>query len=92
MAKAYEDVYGIEPKVERLGSQEDLFEKMTGVFKKNPANIYAWMGMYYQYVMAKEETQLGKLDNDQYPSVKPKSLADFFRSFTKDTVGKSGQF
>ncbi len=92
MAKVYQEVYGVEPKVERLGSQEDLFEKMTGVFKKDPSNMYAWMGMYYQYLMAKERIQLGTVDNDRYPSVKPKSLADFFRSFTKDTVGKSNQF
>ncbi|PVH75921.1 NAD(P)-binding protein [Cadophora sp. DSE1049] len=77
MADVYRKVYGAEPKVNRLGSWDDLHAKMTAVFKENPSNIYAWIGLYYQYVMGKEKTQLRKVENHRYPSVKPTTLEDF---------------
>lgn len=92
MAELYQKVYGVEPKIQRLGSLEDLYEKMTAVFKEQGPNSYAWMGMFYQYWMTNGKTSLGKLDNERYPVVKPKDLETFLKGYTKDTVGDSRQF
>ncbi|KAH9223825.1 hypothetical protein DL95DRAFT_323222 [Leptodontidium sp. 2 PMI_412] len=77
MAEVYKKVYGVEPKVERLGSWDDLHVKMTAIFNENQSNMYSWIGLYYQYAMGKEKTRLWKVENHRYPSVKPKTLEDF---------------
>jgi hypothetical protein len=92
MAHLYQKVYGVEPQIQRMGSLEDLREKMTSIFKENPRNIYAWMGMYYQYYMANGSTSLGKLDNERYPGVVPKGLETFLKGYTKETVANSARF
>jgi hypothetical protein len=92
MAQLYQNVYGVETKVQRMGTLEDLHEKMTTIFKEQEANTYAWIGMYYQYWMANAQTALGKLDNERYPVVKPKDLETFLKGYTKDTVGISNHF
>ncbi|KAH8657221.1 hypothetical protein BGZ60DRAFT_532068 [Tricladium varicosporioides] len=92
MAQVYQKVYGIEPRVERLGSLEELFTKMTTVFNKSPQNIFAWMGMYYHYWILSGKTKLGELDNDRYTTIKPINMEEFLKRYTKDTVGMSAQF
>ncbi len=92
MAELYQKVYGVEPKIQRLGSLEDLYEKMTAVFKEQGPSSYAWMGMFYQYWMTNGKTSLGKLENERYSVVKPKDLETFLQGYTKDTVGDSRQF
>ena len=92
LAQLYQQAYGTEPQVQRLGSLEDLYTKMTAVFKENPANYYAWMGMFYQYYMLNGSTSLDNLDNERYPSVKPITVEDFLKKYGKDTIGQSAQF
>ena len=92
MAEAYQKVYGVEPKVQRLGSLEELYQKMMAVFNEKDPSYYAWAGLFYQYWMANGKTLLGKLDNERYPVVKPKDLESFLKGYTKDTVGSSNQF
>jgi len=92
LAQLYHQAYGVEPQVQHLGSLEDLYAKMTAAFKENPANYYAWMGMFYQYYMLKGTTSLDSLDNERYPSVKPITVEDFLKKYGKDTVGQSSKF
>lgn len=92
MAKAYHEAYGVEPTVERQGSLEELFTKMSAVFAASPQNPFAWMGMYYQYWMANGRTSLGELDNERWPSVKPINVEEFLKKYAKDTVGMSARF
>lgn len=44
IAAMVKDTYGIDPKVERLGSLHDLFKEMTELRAKNPDNMWAWVG------------------------------------------------
>lgn len=92
MAELYQKVYGVEPKVLRLGSLENLYDKMMSVFKQDPANVYAWMGMFYQYYMTNGQTSLGKLDNDRYPMVRPKGLEEFLNGHKKRECWKQFSF
>jgi len=41
IAQLYQSVYGVEPQVQRMGSLEDLYNKMTSDFKENPTNPFA---------------------------------------------------
>jgi len=87
MAKIYQDVYGVEPQLQPMGSLEDLYNTMTSVFQKAPGNVYAWMGMYYQYYMLNGKTLLGELSNDHYPQIVPTTIETFLKSHTKESVG-----
>jgi hypothetical protein len=92
LAKLYGEVYGVETKLERQGSLDDLYEKMMVAQKQNPGNKYAWMGMFYEYYMTNGSTALGKLDNERYPGAVPSSLEAFLKAHTKETVGKAFMF
>lgn len=92
IAQAYQKIYGVEPQVQRMGSLEDLYSKMTSAFKENPTNPFGWMGMYYQYWMGNGSTSLEKLDNKRYPGVVPKGLESFLKGYTKDSVANSAWF
>lgn len=46
IAATFEKVYGIQPKIERLGSLEELFDLMHAKKKAEPQNIYAWLPLY----------------------------------------------
>lgn len=83
MAEVYKRVHAVEPTVERLGSLDDLYATMTAVRTANPHNVYAWMGMYYQYYMTNGQTLLEKLDNDRYPTIKFTTFEDFLKAASK---------
>jgi hypothetical protein len=40
IAQLYQSVYAVEPRVQRMGSLEDLYSKMTSDFKENPTNPF----------------------------------------------------
>jgi hypothetical protein len=92
MAHLFQEAYGVEPQIQRMGSLEDLHETMISVFKEQPDNPFAWMGMFYQYYMANGSTSLGELDNERYPGVVPKSVETFLKARTKESVAKSAWF
>ena len=92
MAYLYQETYGVEAQIQRMGSLEDLYRTMKSVYKEQPGNIFAWMGMFYQYYMTNGSTSLGKLDNDRYPEVAPISVETFLKAHTKENIAKSGQF
>lgn len=47
VAEAYERVYGEKLELERLGSLDDLKNKMTATFHEGPEDPYRWMPMFY---------------------------------------------
>lgn len=89
LAQLYEEVYGVAPVLKCLGTLGDLYEKMIPIFKSQPDNRYAWIGMFYMYYMANGSTRLGKLDNERYPALKPLSVEAFLKRHTKETVANS---
>ncbi|KAK3320317.1 hypothetical protein B0T19DRAFT_285634 [Cercophora scortea] len=71
---------GTEPKLERLGSLEELKTLMIETRDKNPANIYAYLPYFYKYYMTNGQTLFGpETDNAKYPDVKAESWEDFVR-------------
>lgn len=92
IAQHYEKVYGVKPQVQRLGTPEDIHEKMLAAFKSQPGNPFAWFALFYQYYQQKPSTFLGKLDNERYPAMKPVALEEFLMAHTKESVGKSFDF
>lgn len=91
LAQLYQEAFGGEPHVQHLGSLQDLHDHMTRVFKENPQNGFAWVGLYGQYWMSNGKTLLGKTDNERYPSVVPTTVEEFLKGHTKDSVGNSAQ-
>ena len=81
----------MEPKIEHLGSLQDLYNTMTALFKQ-PDNPYGWIGMYYQYYMQNGQTVLGKTDNERYPGLVPTSVEEFLKMHSRESVGNSGRF
>lgn len=65
---------------------------MTSIFKENPKNGLAWVGLYGQYWMSNGRTLLGKTDNERYPTVVPTTVEQFLKGHTKESVGKSARF
>ncbi|KAF2719009.1 NAD(P)-binding protein [Polychaeton citri CBS 116435] len=89
MAETYREVYNIEPSLEPQGSFEDLHSAMTAVFQKDPTNIFAWMGMYYQYFMGTGKTNLREANNSRFPKIKPTDTKTFLQSHPRESVGMS---
>lgn len=78
---SFERVYGVKPKVERQGSQDDLFKHMNEQRAKDPKNIFSYLFLFFHYYMIKDLCDCGpQLDNDKYPQVKPVTWEDYLRS------------
>lgn len=45
IADEFAEVHGRRPALERLGSIEDLYNKIQATYKKDPANIYAYLAL-----------------------------------------------
>lgn len=77
IVRAYEAGSGKTIRVERLGSLDDLDERIDQLQKANPANLLAYLPlMYYRSVLSGE----GKLDvlmNNRYPSIRPTTVRDY---------------
>ncbi|OTB01929.1 hypothetical protein M426DRAFT_25241 [Hypoxylon sp. CI-4A] len=87
IAETFGKVYGVEPKVERQGSLDELFKHMNSLREKDPQNVFSYMFYFYQYYMANGQTLLGpELHNEKYPQVKPVSWEDFMRATPKDQL------
>lgn len=43
IAQAFKPVYGFEPKLERLGSLDDLKARMYAIQSENPADVFSYM-------------------------------------------------
>ncbi|KAF4126167.1 Protein of unknown function (DUF1295) [Geosmithia morbida] len=80
LAKIFEEVHGIKPKLESLGTQEELYTKMTALRAQYPNDIFKYMALYYTYYMISGKSLVGpRLDNDKYPNVKPFTWTDFIK-------------
>ncbi|EMR62440.1 putative -like family protein [Eutypa lata UCREL1] len=49
IAESLEKVHGIKPKLERLGSLEDLKTRMHALRAEKPSNVFSYMSLYYLY-------------------------------------------
>ena len=78
MADVFGDTYGQRPALQRLGSMEGLREKMLAARDAEPSNVFAWLGMHFNYFIGNGSTSLGKIENGRYSDVTPIDLADFF--------------
>lgn len=93
VAAEFQNVYGEEPGLERLGSLEDLFKLMHHKRDQNPDNAPAWLGLFYTYYSINGQTTLPlPLDNERYPAVKLVTVRDFFANTPKERLGKFGVF
>ncbi|KAJ5876568.1 hypothetical protein N7455_000033 [Penicillium solitum] len=92
IAKEFSQVYGLEPKLESLGSKQNLFNTMQAVFNKDPSNIFAYLAMFYQYYCINGQTYLKRdLDNKKYPQVTPVTFKGFLESHKLEDLAHSYQ-
>ncbi|KAL0942976.1 NmrA-like family protein [Colletotrichum truncatum] len=90
IADEYTEVYGQTPKLECLGSLEDLYTAMQELFKKDPSNIYTWIALFYQFYSSNGQAYLKKdLDNSKYSAVKPETFKAFMQSRTPKELSDS---
>ena len=91
IANEFQAVYGQEPGLVRLGSLEDLYNLMHETRDRDPANIRAWLGLFYTYYSLNGQTCLPlPLDNSRYPNIKLITVRDFFAKTPKERLGKFG--
>ncbi|KAJ4299352.1 hypothetical protein N0V90_004597 [Kalmusia sp. IMI 367209] len=81
IAESFERVYGVKPKLERLGSLEDLYDRMHELRAKEPQNFMAYIFLFFQYYMINGQTLIGPdYDNHKYPQVEPVTWESFMKS------------
>lgn len=81
IGQAIEKAYGFQPKLKCLGSLDELYTHMQGLFKKDPSNVFAWLSFFYQYYCINGQTHISNdLDNARYPDVKPQTFQDFLNT------------
>ena len=79
--------------MKRFGSLDDLHTKLRETMAAQPQNMYAWMGMNYNYHGLNGSTYLPKkLDADRYSSVKVTKLEDFLGKYNIGTLKDSYLF
>ncbi|EXM17085.1 hypothetical protein RAB80_005542 [Fusarium oxysporum f. sp. vasinfectum] len=78
IAATFDKVYGVKPKLERLGSLEDLKTKMHVLREKNPTDVYSYMPLFFMYYWINGQTFVGpETDNEQYKEVKPETWEEY---------------
>ncbi|RAH63878.1 NAD(P)-binding protein [Aspergillus aculeatinus CBS 121060] len=92
IADEFAQVYGRKPRLVRLGSKDQLYQKMHAIYDQDPSNIYAYLALFYQYYCTNGQTYLKpELDNSRYPSVKPMTFRQFLQSHSIDSLSDSYQ-
>ncbi|PYI11060.1 hypothetical protein BO78DRAFT_426108 [Aspergillus sclerotiicarbonarius CBS 121057] len=87
IADEFAAVYGQKPRLERLGSLQDLYDTMQATYQKDPSNIFAYLALFYQYYCTNGQTYLKRdLDNDRYPQVAPVTFRGFMESRAMDQL------
>ncbi|KAH7187523.1 NmrA-like family protein [Fusarium oxysporum] len=93
IAADFKAVYDCEPKLERLGSLDDLFKLMHTTRDRDPSNFGAWLGLFYTYYSLNGQTALPEpLDCSRYPNVQVDKVRDFFTKTPKRRLGKKSFF
>ncbi|KAL0939661.1 NmrA-like family protein [Colletotrichum truncatum] len=83
IAASFKEVYGIEPKLERLGSLDELKTRMHSLRQENPADIFKYMSLFFLYYWINGQTFVGPdVQNDKYPEVKPVTWEAFMKNRT----------
>jgi hypothetical protein len=85
MAEIYEKVYGAKASLKHLGSLEELKKKMTQASTENPADVGAWMGLYYNHFMSNGSTRMDGTEHEGY-AIKPKSLEEFLGATQREKL------
>ncbi|ETS77254.1 hypothetical protein PFICI_11128 [Pestalotiopsis fici W106-1] len=92
IADELEQVYGKRPRLEHRGSLEELYTTMQAIARKDPANVYAYMALFYQYYCTNGQTYLKQeLDNPRYPQVSPVTFKAFMQSHNLETLNEEYQ-
>ncbi|KAK6363484.1 hypothetical protein TWF730_000916 [Orbilia blumenaviensis] len=90
IAESFEKVYGVKPKLESRGSQEELYTKMHELRKTQPENFFSYLFLFFQYYMVNGQTLAGpQYDNERYPQVKPATWEDFFKIVPREELAGS---
>ncbi|KAI0176529.1 nmrA-like family protein [Hypoxylon sp. FL1284] len=90
MTKAFEQVYGVQPKLERQGSLDDLFSRMHELQRTSPQEFLSYIPLFFTYYTVNGQTLMGpELDNDQYPQVKPMTFEEFFKATPREQISKA---
>ncbi|KAF4631212.1 hypothetical protein G7Y89_g6920 [Cudoniella acicularis] len=93
VAVVFKSVYKEEPKLQCLGSLEELYKTMHATRDRNPKDFYAWLGMWYTYYSINGQTTLPlPLDNSRFPDVKVVTVKDFFTGTEKKDIRKKSFF
>ncbi|KAK0726155.1 hypothetical protein B0H67DRAFT_642472 [Lasiosphaeris hirsuta] len=78
IAASFENVYGIKPKLERLGSLNDLKNLMQELRAQHPTDPFKYLFFYMMYYWINGSTLVGPdVDNAKYPNIKPETWEDF---------------
>ena len=89
MAEDFEAVYKKKPEIQRLGSLDDLYDRMHKIRAAQPGNVWAWMSLFYTYYSLNGQTVLPKpLDNDRFPGVKLETVRDYFAKTPLEKLGR----
>ncbi|KAF3926066.1 hypothetical protein ABW20_dc0109394 [Dactylellina cionopaga] len=90
ITESFEKIYGVKPKLENLGSLEELYTKMHELRNTQPQNLFSYLFLFYQYYMSSGQVLAGPdYDNEKYPQVKPVTWEDFMKSVPQDQLAGS---
>jgi hypothetical protein len=79
--------------LKRLGSLEDLYKAMRAKMAEQPQNMYAWMGMNYNYHGLNGSTYLPEnLDMNRYPDLKVTRLEELLKKYEISNLDQAYMF
>lgn len=74
-AEAWEKGRGKKPRLERLGSIDELERETKRRLATEPSNMYAWLPLMYARGMYGGQALLGPRENARYPEIKAEGVA-----------------
>ncbi|RSL43547.1 hypothetical protein BHE90_017187 [Fusarium euwallaceae] len=87
IAATFQEVYGIQPKLERLGSLDGLKTQMNALRAKNPSDVFSYMFLFFMYYWLNGQTFVGPAtDNERYPEVKSETWEEFLKKRSLDEL------
>lgn len=82
-------VYEQQPKMQSLGTLDELYNKMQQTRAAMPNHVWAWLGLFYTYYSINGQTSLPlPLNSERHPDVKLRTVRDFFTQTPLDRHGK----
>ncbi|KAM0425843.1 hypothetical protein ACHAPT_008781 [Fusarium lateritium] len=87
IAATFKEVYDMQPKLERLGSLDDLKTKMHDLRSKNPSDVFSYMFLFFMYYWLNGQTFVGPVtDDERHPEVKEETWVDFLKKRSLDEL------